>query len=278
MTLLVANGFMDVVNNKARPSICFLKKVEQYITCAVSRKGKVSTSLGSVFTTPQVKKGVQHLGDKSVNDGFSYIKNQITGPATQTAIMEELKNCKFQMWQKNGSKDTRNCALLACQIVADAYLHHEWTTRPIRSRRMGIYEKSRIFTRTMDYLIEYDCMEKKGKTRPHPGFLKEIKHALMLALPPVDVQNSTLVSVMDPMSRMATVDDGSLDSEPTEYPMLSLVDSVEPCPGNANIELNSSNNMLVARQTLTNIELKEDEHYKKNSRGGHGPGSCKNGY
>jgi hypothetical protein len=93
--------------------------------------------------------------------------------------------------------------------------------------------------------------------------LKKIKDALILALPPVDVQDSTLVSVIDPMSRMGTVDDGSLDSEPTEYPMLSFVDSVEPCPGNANIELNSSNNMLVARQTLTNIELREDEHDKK---------------
>jgi hypothetical protein len=154
---------MDVVNNKSRPSSGFLKKVEQELTCAVSTKGKVSISLGSVFTTPQVEKGVQHLGNKSVKDGFSYIKNQITGPATQTAIMDELKNCKLEMWQKKGSKDTRNCALLACQIVADAYLHHEWTTRPIRSRRMGVDEKSRIFTTNMDYLIEYDFMEKKKK-------------------------------------------------------------------------------------------------------------------
>jgi hypothetical protein len=79
----------------------------------------------------------------------------------------------------------------------------------------------------------------------------------------VDGQNSTLVSVIDPMSRMATVDAGSLDSAPTEYPLLSLVDSVETCPGNANIELNSSNNTLLARQTLTNIELREDEHDNK---------------
>jgi hypothetical protein len=163
MNLLVANGFMDVVNNKSQPSNGFLKKVDKEFTCAVNTKEKVSISLGSVFTIPHVKKGVQHLGNQSVKVGFSYIKNQITGPTTQTAIMDELKNCKFERWQKISGKDTRNCAFLACQIVADACLHHEWTTRPIRSRRMGVYEKSHIFTTTMDYSIQNNFMEKKKK-------------------------------------------------------------------------------------------------------------------
>jgi hypothetical protein len=74
-----------------------------------------------------------------------------------------------------------------------------------------------------------------------------VNDALILALPPVEDRNSTLVCLMDPMARMAAVYAGSLDSAPTEDPMLSLVDWVETCPGNANIELNSSNNTLIAR-------------------------------
>jgi hypothetical protein len=41
--------------------------------------------------------------------------------------------------------------------------------------------------------------------------------------------------------------------------MISLVDRVESCPRNVNIELNSNNNTPLARQTITNTELREDE-------------------
>jgi hypothetical protein len=83
--------------------------------------------------------------------------------------MDQLKNCNFKSWQLKRGKDTRNCASLACKIVADAYHHRELTTHLVRSRRMGVYDKSHIFTTTMDYFIHYNFMEKKKRKNTTVG-------------------------------------------------------------------------------------------------------------
>jgi hypothetical protein len=89
--------------------------------------------------------------------------------------------------------------------------------------------------------------------------LKKVDDALILAAASVEEHNSTPVWLMDPMTQMATVNAGSLDSAHTEDPMLRLVDRVETCPRNANIDFNSNNNTMLARLTFTNTELREDE-------------------
>jgi hypothetical protein len=124
------------------------------IITAQSANSASSSSMKAckLSTCPKVKQNLQHLSGKSVTDGFSYISACITCRATQSAIKEELKNCNFETWQFKKGKYTRNCAQLACKIVADAYTHCELTMRRVRSTRMELNLQSAIFTPTMNLL------------------------------------------------------------------------------------------------------------------------------